>query len=49
MAKQSRLGVPMREEGVSGMDGNLGGFLDATVIFGMDAQWAILYSTRNCV
>ena len=29
MTKESRLGVPKEERGGSGMDGHLGGFLDA--------------------
>jgi len=29
MAKKSRLGVPKGERGGSGMDGHLGGFVDA--------------------
>ena len=40
MAKKSRLGVPRRERGGSGMDGHLSGELGMQiVIFGMDGQW----------
>ena len=48
MAKKSRLGVPGRR-GRSGMDRHFGGSGIQTVIFGIDYNEILLYSTGKCV